>query len=243
MDKKPLITLIYRDLYELKVLTSGFSEMKNFPKMLVDLAVDKAENIANCLKKLPLNVDESQAYLDFAQQSITEKPASAPLSNHTSAPLSNQEEKPKMAEEKIEIIKKPEIEEKIEAEILNEKEKVEVQIVEQIQPKIVVEQPKIEEKFEQTVEKIEPKIEISVAKPTFQNKDLDLKQAVSIADRFRFNRELFDGNGEKLSKALADFNEMETLEQAQNYIVKNFKFDLENPVVQSFIEILKRKLI
>jgi hypothetical protein len=219
MDKKSLITLIYRDLYELKVLTSGFSEMKIFPKMLVDLAVDKAENIANCLKKLPLNVDESQAYLDFAKAESQE-----------------QEVKTKRVEEKIEIIEKPEIEEKIEAEILNEQQKVEEQIeVEQPQPEIVVEQPKIEEK-------VEPKIKIPVAKPTLQNKVLDLKQAVSIADRFRFQRELFDGNGENFSKALTDLNEMETLEQAQNYIVENLKFDLENPVIKAFIEILKRKL-
>jgi len=239
MDKKSLITLIYRDLYELKVLTSGFSEMKIFPKILVDLAVDKAENLANCLKKLPLNVDESQAYLDFAK-------------------TDSQDVETQKVEEKIEIIEKPKTEEKFKAEILNEQEKVEEQIAVEQKSKIVAQQPKIEEKIEPqikeeikpiievkvepTIKKVEPKTEISVAKPILQNKVLDLKQAVSIADRFRFQRELFDGNGEKFSKALSDFNEMETLEQAQDYIVQNLKLDLELPVVQTFVEILKKKL-
>ena len=235
MDKKSLITLIYRDLYELKVLTSGFSEMKVFPKMLVDLAVDKAENIANCLKKLPLNVDEGQAYLDFAKPESKEPKAPS----HTSISLSSQEVETKNVEEKIEIIEKPEIEEKIEAEIINEQQKIEEQVeVVKPQPEIVVEQPKIENIIEEIVE---IKIEKPAEKPVLQNKIADLKQVVSIADRFRFQRELFDGNGEKFSKALTDLNEMETLEQAQNYIVKNLKLDLKNPVVQAFVEMLKRK--
>jgi len=221
MDKKSLIALIYKDLYELKVLTNGFSEMENFPKTLVDLAVDKAKNIADCLQKIPINAYEHQElYFDFVQEPITKSQITETK-----------------RDEKIEIFEEPKIEKQIEEEIFDApviEEKIEIV---ETQPEIVVEQQIIEEKFE-------PIIEIPVAKPIVQSKSSEFKQpfGIGIADRFRFQRELFDGNGEKFSKSLADFNEMETLEQAQNYIVKNLKLDLENPVVQAFVEILKRKL-
>ena len=263
MNKESLISLIYKDLYELKVLANGFSEMKIFPKMLVDLAVDKAKNIADCLQKLPLNADDSQALrLDFAQQpqevetkkvekieektEILEEPKIEKEIKITEKQPETDLEQPKVqeVEEKIEILKETTIEEDVVVEILEEQQETDEQIeVAETPPEIIVEQPKIEEDIEQIVEEAEPKIEISVVKDTAQGKVSDLRQAFSIADRFRFQRELFDGNGENFSKSITDFNEMETIEQAQNYITKKLKFDLESHVVQAFIKILKRKLL
>ena len=256
MNKESLITLIYKDLYELKVLANGFSEMKIFPKSLVDLAVDKAKNIADCLQKLPLNADESQPpYLDFAQQPRTKSQEAETKSIEEKFDIFEETkiekifftEQPKFEEQiEADILDEPIIEEKIEEKISKEptiKEEIEekIEIVE-AKPEIIVEQLIVEEKIEPIIEKVEPKKDVSPTKPISQNKVSDLKQAFSIADRFRFQRELFDGNGERLSKALADLNEMETLEQAQNYIIKNLKFDLKNSVVQTFIEILKKKV-
>jgi len=253
MDKRSLIALIYKDLYELKVLTSGFSEMEYFPKTLVDLSVDKAKNIADCLQKLPMNAYEHQElFFDFVQEPITK----------SQELIKNQNKETKISE-KIEVFEEQKIEEDIldeltieeeedvDEEILEEQQEVEEQIeIVETQSEVVIEQPKIEEKkietenFPSVQEKIEPIVEIPVDKPILQSKVSESKQpfGISIADRFRFQRELFDGNGEKFSKSLTDFNEMETLEQAQNYIVQKLKLDLNKPVVQAFIEILKRKL-
>ena len=74
------------------------------------------------------------------------------------------------------------------------------------------------------------------------NKSTEKQPALvlGIADRFRYQRELFDGNGEKLSNAIADFNKMESFEQAQNYIAEKLKWDADNAVVKDFIELLKK---
>ena len=250
MNKELLIALIYKDLDELKILTKGFSEMENFPKTLVDLSVDKAKSIADCLQKLPLNTCESQesttksqdTAIEIGEEKIEEEIFEVPKFE---VQIKEEVLEKQIMEEQIEkeVLEEPIIEEEIEVDILEEQQEVEEQIeIVEAQPEIVFEQPKVEEKKELKFEPSEQKIKISDNQPILQNKVADLKQAVSIADRFRFQRELFDGNGEKFSKSLADFNEMETLEQAQNYIVQNLKLDLENPVVQSFINILKRKL-
>jgi hypothetical protein len=195
MNKELLIALIYKDLEELKILTKGFSEMEIFPQTLVDLSVDKAKNIVNCLQKLPLS-EKQQYHCGFDTQS-----AEQPI-------------------EKIEV--KIEIESQIEEN-----------------PAEIVE--KTAQKTEILIDALQ-KEDNSIAKNIQKNKVANLKQAFNIADRFRFQREFFGGNGEKFSQSLADFNTMQSLEQAQDYIAKNLKLDLGNPVVQEFIEILKRKL-
>jgi len=264
MNKELLITLIYKDLEELKVLTKGFSEMENFPKTLVDLAVDKAKNIADCLQKLPCENQEPRAKSQDVETKMVEEKIEEieiledPKIEEEIKVAETQPniviEQPKVEEinlstslkeieEKVEILEEPTIEEEVVVETLEEQQEVEEQIeIAETQSEIVFEQPKIEEKIEPIIEKVEPKIETPATKLILESKVSDLKQAFSIADRFRFERELFDSNGEKFLKALADFNKMETLEQAQNYIANNLKFDLETSAVQAFIEILKRKL-
>ena len=282
MNKELLIALIDKDLQELQILTEGFSEMENFPKTLIDLSVDKAKNIVDCLQKLPLNnknsVEVPQNELEIEQQPfVEEKPLETVVPAEERTDLKQQN-----FDEVFEVLQEPntapEIEEDFEIVVLetpqNEpivEQKEELIIEEIIEPKIepIIEEkveeiiepkvePIIEEKVEEIIEpkvepiieaKEEPKTEMIFGQPTKipvvqgggQSKVPDLKNAFSIADRFKFQRELFDGNGEKFSKSLTLFNEMDTLEQAQDYITNNLKFDLQNPVVQAFVEILKRK--
>jgi hypothetical protein len=223
MDKELLIALIYKDLQELEVLTKGFSEMSFFPQTLVDLSVAKAKNIVDCLQKLPLSVTKSTEFVKIEEKNIAkiEEIAEEKPIEKVQKKVENLEEN---ASEKVKILEeKPKIEIKIE-------EKVEAKIEAKIEKETATEPPQL------------PKEENIVAKSILKNKNLDLKQAFSIADRFRFQRELFGGNGEKFSQSLSDFNSMQSLEDAHNYIVKKLNLDLQNVAVQDFIEILKRKL-
>ena len=259
MNKELLIALIYKDLQELQILTKGFSEMENFSQTLIDLSVDKAKNIVDCLQKLPLNIkepiDAPQNEFEIEQKSVVEAKKekiaeeiveqnmtfefveAPPLTTEKPAEEYENLEQQNF-DEVFEILDEPnilpEIEEKIEIAIQEtpkEEQKVEPIIEAKVEPK---EEQKIETIFNQTDK-------IPVVQMASQGKVPDLKHAFSIADRFRFQRELFDGNGEKFSKSLTNLNEMETFEQAQDYIINTLKFDLQNSVVQAFIEILKRK--
>jgi len=229
MDKKLLITLINKDLDELKVLTKGFSEMNGFSQTLVNLAVEKAKNIADYLQKLPLTVADEQAATTKNQEVIQPQMSyfSEKTENNTTAetPLTPKQER----ENGYNMWKNFTPKENVEVKISDEQPQIEEQI------EIIEEQPEIIVKQTENVEK-------TVVETVSHNAVLDLKQVLSIADRFRFQRELFNGNGEKFSQSLTDFNKMQTLEEAQNYIVKNLKIDLENPVVQDFIKILRKKL-
>lgn len=71
----------------------------------------------------------------------------------------------------------------------------------------------------------------------------DIKQAISLGDRFLFQRELFNNNGELMMKTIAYLNGIATMDEALQYINKKFDWDFENPTVERFIQILNRRYL
>ena len=69
----------------------------------------------------------------------------------------------------------------------------------------------------------------------------DIRQAISLGDRFLFQRELFAGNGELMQKTLDELNALGTLNEAMDYVLNNFEWDKESTAVQLFENVLKRR--
>ena len=69
----------------------------------------------------------------------------------------------------------------------------------------------------------------------------DIRQAISLGDRFLFQRELFAGNGELMQKTLDEINALGSLSEAMDYVLDNFDWDKESTAVQLFENVLKRR--
>ena len=69
----------------------------------------------------------------------------------------------------------------------------------------------------------------------------DIRQAISLGDRFLFQRELFAGNGELMQKTLDELNALGSLEEAMDYVADNFEWNKESTAVQLFENVLKRR--
>ena len=69
----------------------------------------------------------------------------------------------------------------------------------------------------------------------------DIRQAISLGDRFLFQRELFAGNGELMQKTLDELNGLGSLNEALEYVAGNFEWDKESTAVQLFENVLKRR--
>ena len=69
----------------------------------------------------------------------------------------------------------------------------------------------------------------------------DIRQAISLGDRFLFQRELFAGNGELMQKTLDEINNLDSLNEAMDYVLDNFDWDKESTAVQLFENVLKRR--
>ena len=100
--------------------------------------------------------------------------------------------------------------------------------------------------------KVEPKVEPAPApkveaRPAPQQTSLfgpmvtDIRQAISLGDRFLFQRELFAGNGELMQKTLDELNALGSLSEAMDYVLDNFEWDKESTAVQLFENVLKRR--
>ena len=100
------------------------------------------------------------------------------------------------------------------------------------------------EATESVADKLAKNADDTLASAINNKKIIDLKSSITLGDRFRFQRELFGGNGEKMNKAISDFNSFETMTEAQDYIAKNFvHWALDNETVSDFIQLLQRRYL
>lgn len=69
----------------------------------------------------------------------------------------------------------------------------------------------------------------------------DIRQAISLGDRFLYQRELFGQNAELMQKTLTELNELGSFDEAVDYISSHFQWDTESNSYQQFIVTLHRR--
>lgn len=245
MDKEILTTLISRDLDDLRKLVDGFLQLPQCPEPLVQLAADKAEilsaNLLLLLKKEEEqeNPNEPEVEIEFIFEPEEEQNEVEQSIECEADGTEEALEHPSVEEPVVEMAEETPAEEVVEPEQLLD------DVVEPEQPQEDVADTPVEE------EKPEP----SPRHPIFvdtQDKSLggaflnrpveDLKKAISLADRFRFIRELFNGNGELMSTTIDELNALTSFEEVEVYLSKHFpQWDGDNSAVVDFINIVSRK--
>jgi hypothetical protein len=107
------------------------------------------------------------------------------------------------------------------------------------------EEPTIEETVKEEPAKEEHTTPVQHTIPTqttlFGPAVTDIRQAISLGDRFLFQRELFAGNGELMQHTLDDLNQLASYEEALAYIQEKFSWDIESTAVKLFDNVLKRR--
>ena len=68
----------------------------------------------------------------------------------------------------------------------------------------------------------------------------DIRKAISLGDRFLYQRELFGQNAEMMQKTLTELNALSSFEEAMNYIAQ-FNWDQDSNSYQQFIVTLHRR--
>lgn len=174
MTKETLIILIEKEITEIISLTKGFAELDTFPKPLMEMALEKSKNLTKCLDQLAKLKEKPQP-----EKVVVEPQPKA--------------EKP----QPIETVQEPKKGEKQTGKVVaKEKEKEKEVIPPQSESKVIL---------AETIKKTTSVLENlstngdRVASVIEHQKITELKSAISIADRFRFQRELFEGNGEQMS--------------------------------------------
>ena len=68
----------------------------------------------------------------------------------------------------------------------------------------------------------------------------DIRKGIGLNDGFKFLRELFDGDSEKMNKTLNDLNKLESFEAAVSYMNSTLNRDAGDAAVVDFMNILEK---
>ena len=243
MNLKNSIGVIIRDIQEIETIVTNFENYSIIPEIEMDLTLSKVRNLYDILLLL------NKANSEF---------------------LKDQEKTLRTDSSKIEIVKKipfekPPSYEKI-SQIDDEQKQSFPQIkdqpseVKKPSPETIKETPMKEKPTSKTDPEIladkfqKPKYYVNEALTKTKNQQdistklqskpiLDISSAIGLNDKFLFTKELFDGNNEKYIQTIDTLNTSVNFNEAVSYIKENFDWDMDNPVVEKLLDLLKRKFI
>ena len=88
----------------------------------------------------------------------------------------------------------------------------------------------------------EPIPEPEPAQPTRTAVNTRLLKAFTLNDKFRFRRELFNGDGDDFADTLSLLAHMPSYAEAADYLTNDLLWDTRNPNVEDFLAILKENM-
>ena len=112
------------------------------------------------------------------------------------------------------------------------------------EPETETKEPETETKEpeqEQEAVELEPVQQTPVSSATLLPPITDIRRAMSIADRYLFQRELFSGDAEKMLQTIDKLNNMNSLNDALEYISRKFHWDTNSQAYELFYNLLKRR--
>ena len=145
--------------------------------------------------------------------------------------------------EEEEVVAKEVAEEPVaEAPVAEEPKVEEPKVEEPVVEEPVVEEPKAEEPQQELFEEPVAEKEPAAPKAMLYGKPVDdIRLAISLGDRFLYQRELFGQNAELMLRTLTEINELHSFDEAMTYIGSRFQWDTESNSYQQFIVSLHRR--
>ncbi|MDH6356294.1 hypothetical protein [Parabacteroides sp. PF5-9] len=234
MTNKEKIDYLLLDIRELEKLISGMRESEVYPVSFFSQTFDLAQKLLNGLHELEADqVEQLRRQMEEHQRMIRSIP---------------QERQEKRIEEKEQITTIAS-ESKIETD---NQQIVEISLVsnQQAEEEIKEESPVTNLPIE-TEASIEMLLADAVHEKTsvslneiLEKKNLsDFRKAFSLNDRFRFRRELFGGDEEKMNRAIAELNELQTYEDSVTYLNQELQWNVEDEAVSDFIRLLEKRFL
>ena len=256
MSKEVYIALIQKDIKELDVIAQGLYET-DFPSpTVIKLASSKAMDIVNNLQRLSaVKQEESKAEKENQERLAAEAKAKAEreeqerLAAEAKAKAEKEEQERLAAEAKAKAEREEQERLAAEAKAKAEREEQE-RLAAEAKAKaaaIINDHNKhsiIEEKIgnvESKVEQLSKEKGDSMADKIASSKISSIKSAISIADRFRFQRELFGGNADLMNSTLDRLDACSTIEEAEDIINDFTEWNPEDENVNDFLKLLGRR--
>ncbi|MDR1679431.1 MAG: hypothetical protein LBR81_06590 [Prevotellaceae bacterium] len=256
MTKEDYIVLIQKDVKELGIVAQVLSEVKQLSPALMSLAhskiTDVMDNIDELAKISAIEIDKAES--EPETQLIAEKiellvdAINAEQEMHTTSPVAEktEESNDNNTQEETVTEEMPEEEETDKnEEIIEECEHAESDKNESGEEE--------EQKEEQTtvVEKEELPVQsaINIASlikvgrfNSFLHSKIDsLTRGISMGDRFRFQRELFNNDAALRDRTIEALDNCQSLAEAEKYLSEHFEWKWDSEIVVEFLTLVYRR--
>lgn len=263
MENKKLLKFLLRDLSELEELVAekgdnGFDELEmeflqtrvSGAKRMIQILFDNENSLANKkVNKLENIATENLEEETVIQKEIIEDPIIIEKKTEIEIEddfVKTEKEVRVEIEEALDRIEEEEA--KTEAEKREKKAEIEIGIVDKNEVELEEEEVVVEanqrlgDSFskEKSVNDLID-IEVSKLEHKISNRPLEsIKMAIGINDKFLFIRELFEGNAEVFTNAVAELDAKKDITEAVKYLQHNFKWR-KNETSLKFVNLVKRR--
>lgn len=219
MAYKNTFELISKDIQDIEKLVANFQNYSRIPGIELDLALSKLRNVYDILLMFRENSPEGNS--EAPGPSESEKPAireEKTVAPSPSKPVGEVNEPEKQGVEPPKIPRNPGTD-----QILAEKFKSEQAHINEI---IGANSKKSD---------LSARLNASPIK--------SISGSIGINDKFFFIRELFAGNAESFRQAMNTLDEADNFNNAYNYLVKTYGWDMDSEAVQQLLNLIRRKFI
>jgi hypothetical protein len=235
MSYRHTLEAALESLQDIEELIKGFPESGDVPSIELDLSLQKLRNIYELLlvlkKPVELSIDQPPAATVVQSSAPVSVPVSAPVSvpvpAPVSAPVSVSPSTQPSAPPSAPVPTPPPVQaresvvEAGDAQILSDRFKGRATLHETLHQSMGQ-----EGHFHAQGKPVE-----------------NLMSAVGINDRFTFIRELFNGDSPAFEHALKVLNEAANFNDAYNFMIQNYDWDMDSDAVQLLLDIIRRKYI
>lgn len=236
MANKEKIDYLLLDISELEMLVAGMRDAEIYPVSFFGQTFGLAHKIlselqaieANQVELLRKQMEEHQALIQFIPHSVPDQPVSI-----ESIPVQSPVQSEVLSVEK-EIVPPPVVVQEVVREVS----------IEQPEPIVIVPEPAPKVQEEMPYKAVVTEKAGLFLSDLLEKKNLsDFRKAFSLNDRFRFRRELFGGNEERMNKAITDLNDIHTYEDSVTYLNNELKWNIEDEAVADFLKLLEKRFL
>lgn len=229
MANKEKIDHLLSDIKELEKLIAGVQEADLYPVSFFSQTFELSHKIINDLhnletaqvERLRKQMEEHQKLIQSIplREAVEIQPMAAPLQPETKEP-EREEPQPVEPQPAATVVEQPkETEQPKEAE-------------QPVATKKPAPQPIVSEKAGISLNEIIEKKNLS-----------DFRKAFSLNDRFRFRRELFEGDEEKMNRTITALNDIHSYEESMDYLHNTLNWNIDDPAVADFIKLLEKRFL
>ena len=247
MANKEKIDYLLLDIRELETLIAGIRDAEIYPASFFGQTFNLTHKILKDLHSLETSQIEMLRKQMEEHQALLQS-----IPNQVAAPMPEAPAKDVQIQETRQIVEvKPEILEEETAEPVEEpiQEPIQTEDIPQVRPepeRIVEEtiQVQTQELVQEPVHKGNSERSGLFLNDLLEKNNLsDFRKAFSLNDRFRFRRELFGGNEERMNKVISDLNNLHTYEDSVTYLNNELKWNIEDEAVSDFIKLLEKRFL